>query len=66
MQQRGQAPFGRRARGNTGKDRLDQQGVFGDRIGIVPARLTVPARDKGQPMGNVFNFNIHRGRVQQI
>ena len=45
---------------------FNQQRVFRYRIGKITNGLAVPSRHKGQPMGDVFQFNIHRRWIQQI
>ncbi len=58
------------ARGNSrilaAKNLFHQQRMFCHRIGPVALGLTIPPRDKGQPMGNVFDFDVHRRRVEQV
>ena len=66
MKQRRKTPFHSGFGVQEGIDNFDQKRVFGDRIGEITERLTVPAGDKGQPVRDIFNFDIHRSRVQQI
>ncbi len=45
---------------------LDHHGVLGDREGVRPGRLAVPARHPRQAMGDVVDLDVERGGVQQI
>jgi hypothetical protein len=40
--------------------------MFGDRIGKLALRLAVPARHKGQAMGDIFNLNVNCRWVKQV
>ena len=65
--QKGRKPPFRRPIGfEAAANHLDQQGMLGHRIGVIAARLPVPARDKGQTMGDIDDLDIHRGGIKQI
>ena len=66
MQQCRQPPFRGRLRHDLAKRLLYQKGMLGNRIWPVAACLAVPARDEGQPVGNIPDFDIDGSRVEKI
>ena len=66
VQQRRQPPSRRLTGVQSRKDLFHQQRMLGHRIGPVAPRLAVPARDEGQSVGDILDFDIHRRRVQQV
>ena len=66
VQQGGQPPARRKAWPQVGGDLLDDQGVLGDREGVLAHCLAIPSGDPRQAMGDVLDLDIHRRRVQQV
>ena len=66
MQQGGKSPFGGGFGGKPAIDIFDKQRMLGHGIGKIALGLTIPARHKGKPMGNIFDLDIDRCRIQQI
>ena len=56
----------RRVRRGGAEDRFDQQRMLGDRENLRPVGLAVPARDAGEAVGDVGDFDVERGGVQQV
>ena len=61
-----QTPLGCAIRLKLNEDFFDEQGMLGNAIGIVSFCLTIPSRDKGKPVRNVFDFYVEWRRVEQI
>ena len=47
-------------------DRLDQKRVLGDREDVLADGLAVPAGDPREPMRDVLDLDVERGRVEEI
>ncbi len=66
VQQGRQLPFGRDARRHPAEQCFHQKRMLGHRIGMITARLPVPARDEGKAVGNILDLDIDRGWIQQV
>ena len=47
-------------------DQLGEQRVLGDGENMRPRGLPVPARDAGEPVGDVLDLDVERGGVEQV
>jgi hypothetical protein len=48
------------------RQRFDEQRMLRDGKDVAALRLSVPARDAGEAMRNVIDFDVERGGVEQI
>ena len=48
------------------RQRFDEQAMLGHRVDMCAAGLAIPARDAGEPVGDVLDLDIERGGVEQI
>src|SRR5271165_3963821 len=48
------------------RDDLGEQRMLGDREDMRAFGLAVPARDAGEPVGDVLDLDVERGGVEQI
>ena len=66
MEEGGEPPFRRPVRVAFGCYLFDDQDVLGDGEGVVADRLAVPARDAGEAVGDILDFDIARRGIEQV
>ena len=66
MQEGCELPLGLGGGHDPSKERLDKQGMLGDGIGEITLSLAIPARNKGEAVSDIFDFDVHRSGIKQI
>ena len=66
MQQGHQAGIAGEQRLKLRRQPLDQHAVLRHGEGMLAFGLAVPARDAGKAMGDVFDLDVQRRRIQQV